>query len=93
MGHGNWDLSLVAEILIGDSEKYASYVWGLHYMWPTHTYKGNKKECTHQSPHGPWGRAAGEHTLLLILTVRRTEGFAQKRGSLIPSPLGLVFLI
>jgi ATP adenylyltransferase/5',5'''-P-1,P-4-tetraphosphate phosphorylase II len=25
-GHGNQDLSLVAEILLSDSEKYASYV-------------------------------------------------------------------
>jgi hypothetical protein len=32
MGHGNWDLSLVAEILLSDSEKYASYVLGLHNM-------------------------------------------------------------
>jgi hypothetical protein len=29
-GHGNRDLSLVAEILLSDSEKCASYVWGLH---------------------------------------------------------------
>jgi hypothetical protein len=32
MGHGNRDLSLVAEILLSDSRKYASYVWGLHNM-------------------------------------------------------------
>jgi hypothetical protein len=31
-GHGNRDLSLVAEILLSDSEKYASYAWGLHNM-------------------------------------------------------------
>jgi hypothetical protein len=29
-GHGNRDLSLVADIFLSDSEKYASYVWGLH---------------------------------------------------------------
>jgi hypothetical protein len=29
-GHGNRDLNLVAVILLSDSEKYASYVWGLH---------------------------------------------------------------
>jgi hypothetical protein len=29
-GHGNWDLSLVAEILLSDPEKYACYVWGPH---------------------------------------------------------------
>jgi hypothetical protein len=34
----------VAEILLSDSEKYASYAWGLHNMWLTHAEKGDKKK-------------------------------------------------